>query len=146
MAPTLNQPREHPSPMLPTVVRVQAFQAETHDTFTLGLAPPTALGTPYSFLPGQFNMLYGFGLGEVPISMSGDPAEAGVVVHTIRAVGSVTRGLARLRPGSSIGIRGPFGSSWPLDWTSSTMANSANRAGRPTCSSVSADSRFAEMS
>jgi NAD(P)H-flavin reductase len=101
--------------MLPTVVRVQAFQAETHDTFTLGLDPPTVPGTPYSFLPGQFNMLYGFGLGEVPISMSGDPAETGSVVHTIRAVGSVTRGLAKLRPGNAIGIRGPFGSSWPLE-------------------------------
>jgi NAD(P)H-flavin reductase len=70
---------------------------------------------PYSYLPGQFNMLYGFGLGEVPISMSGDPAKVGSILHTIRAVGSVTRGLAKLRPGDSIGIRGPFGSSWPVE-------------------------------
>jgi len=101
--------------MLPTVVKVQCFQAETHDTFTLTLDPPTASGAPYSFLPGQFNMLYGFGLGEVPISMSGDPAQTGSVVHTIRAVGSVTGGLAKVRAGDSIGVRGPFGSSWPMD-------------------------------
>ena len=105
----------HKPPMLPTVVRVRAFQEKTHDTFTLVLEPPTGPGTPYSFLPGQFNMLYGFGLGEVPISMSGDPAETGSVVHTIRAVGSVTRGLASLRPGDVVGIRGPFGSSWPVE-------------------------------
>jgi NAD(P)H-flavin reductase len=101
--------------MLPTVVRVRDFLAETHDTFTLVLDPPVSPEPPYSFSPGQFNMLYGFGLGEVPISMSGDPAETGTVVHTIRAVGSVTRGLARLRPGNAIGIRGPFGSSWPVE-------------------------------
>ena len=101
--------------MLPTVVKIQTFKQETHDTFTLGLEPPDAVGTPYSYEPGQFNMLYGFGLGEVPISMSGDPAESGSVIHTIRAVGSVTRGLARLRPGNAIGMRGPFGSSWPVD-------------------------------
>jgi NAD(P)H-flavin reductase len=110
-----NEPGECASPMLPAVVRVRNYRQETHDTFTLALDPPTASGTPYSFLPGQFNMLYGFGLGEAPISMSGDPAEASSVVHTIRAVGSVTRGLARLRAGDSIGMRGPFGSSWPME-------------------------------
>jgi NAD(P)H-flavin reductase len=115
VALTQEQPAEHRSPMLPTVVRVQDFRVETHDTFTLALDPPTNASTAYSFQPGQFNMLYGFGLGEVPISMSGDPAEQASIVHTIRAVGSVTRGLAKLRPGDSIGVRGPFGSSWPLD-------------------------------
>jgi NAD(P)H-flavin reductase len=99
--------------MLPAIVRVQSFRAETPDTFTLALDPPPT--APYSFRPGQFNMLYGFGLGEVPISMSGDPADTVSVIHTIRAVGSVTRGLAKLLPGDSIGLRGPFGSSWPLD-------------------------------
>jgi NAD(P)H-flavin reductase len=101
--------------MLPTVVKVRANRAETHDTFTLDLEPQAAAGVSYSFLPGQFNMLYGFGLGEVPISMSGDPAQGGSVVHTIRAVGSVTQGLAKLRPGSAVGMRGPFGSSWPVE-------------------------------
>lgn len=102
------------SPMVPTVVKVRSFKAETHDTFTLVLDPPVRPGMTYSFLPGQFNMLYGFGLGEVPISMSGDPAETGVLLHTIRSVGSVTRGLAKLRAGDCIGVRGPFGSSWPV--------------------------------
>jgi NAD(P)H-flavin reductase len=101
--------------MLPMVVKVREFRWETHDTFTLALDMPSASGACFSFRPGQFNMLYGFGLGEVPISMSGNPAEAESVVHTIRAVGSVTRGLAKLRPGDAIGIRGPFGSSWPLE-------------------------------
>jgi NAD(P)H-flavin reductase len=115
VAQTRAQTGEHTSPMLPTVVRVRAFQAETADTITLDVDPPANGRAPYSFLPGQFNMLYGFGLGEVPISMSGDPEAGGSVVHTIRAVGSVTRGLAKLRPGSALGLRGPFGSSWPVE-------------------------------
>lgn len=101
--------------MLPTVVKVWSFHPETRDTFTLAVDVPTSPEAPYSFLPGQFNMLYGFGLGEVPISVSSDPALAGSVLHTIRAVGSVTSGLAKLRPGDSIGLRGPFGSSWPVE-------------------------------
>jgi NAD(P)H-flavin reductase len=101
--------------MLPHIVRVCDYREESYDTFTLVLDPPALPKGRYSYLPGQFNMLYGFGLGEVPISMSGDPAETGAVVHTIRAVGSVTNGLAKLRPGSSIGVRGPFGSSWPVE-------------------------------
>ncbi len=108
----MTQLREYAQPMMPAVVKVQAFEADTSDTFTLALAPPR---TPYSFRPGQFNMLYGFGLGEVAISISGDPAAAEPVVHTIRAVGSVTRGLAKLRAGDFLGLRGPFGSSWPVD-------------------------------
>ena len=83
------------SPMLPEVVRVRDFRTETHDTFTLTLDAGRLREMPYSFLPGQFNMLYVFGLGEVPISMSGDPAERGQVLHTIRAVGSVTHALAQ---------------------------------------------------
>ncbi|HXZ12049.1 MAG TPA: FAD/NAD(P)-binding protein [Candidatus Sulfotelmatobacter sp.] len=68
----------------------------------------------FSFVPGQFNMLYLFGAGEVPISISGDPAETSTIQHTIRAVGTVTSALTRLKKGDTIGMRGPFGSPWPL--------------------------------
>jgi len=100
------------NPMLPALVRVRDFRPETHDTFTLSLAP-TATS---SFQAGQFNMLYVFGIGEVPISMSSDPAlaEKGIE-HTIRGVGAVTNALGKLRAGDCLGVRGPFGSTWPLD-------------------------------
>ncbi|MFN4217858.1 MAG: FAD/NAD(P)-binding protein [Candidatus Bipolaricaulia bacterium] len=67
-----------------------------------------------AFAPGQFNMLYLFGMGEVPISISGDPAHPDIVVHTVRAVGTVTKALCRLKRGEVVGVRGPFGSSWPM--------------------------------
>lgn len=60
-------------------------------------------------------MIYLPGLGEVAISISGDPGKCGGVPHTIREAGIVTQALAALEEGSSIGLRGPFGSSWPMD-------------------------------
>ncbi len=69
----------------------------------------------YRLRPGQFNMLYLFGIGEVAISVSSDPAEPELVGHTVRAVGRATRPLSRLSPGDRIGVRGPFGRGWPMD-------------------------------
>jgi NAD(P)H-flavin reductase len=89
---------------------VTGFRQDTPDVATLDLTPPGA----FSFLPGQFNMLYLPGIGEVPISISGDPAEQGHVMHTIRDVGPVTRALCALRPGDLAGVRGPYGTWWPL--------------------------------
>jgi NAD(P)H-flavin reductase len=59
-------------------------------------------------------MLYMFGLGEVAISLSGDPAETGRIVHTVRSIGAVSSAIARLRRNQVIGVRGPYGSCWPV--------------------------------
>ncbi len=59
-------------------------------------------------------MLTAFGIGEVPISLSGDPGEPGRLVHTIRTVGPVSSALVRLEPGEPLGLRGPFGAGWPM--------------------------------
>lgn len=68
-----------------------------------------------AFQPGQFNMLYAGGVGEVPISMSGDPARDDVFVHTIRNVGAVSRALTEIKRNGVVGVRGPFGTGWPVD-------------------------------
>src|SRR5438067_453674 len=98
--------------MLPRLFVVEKVIKDTHDTFTLELAPRD--GAPLAFAPGQFNMLYVFGMGEAPISISGDIARPEKLVHTIRAVGTVTNALRKLRPGDLVGVRGPFGSAWPV--------------------------------
>jgi NAD(P)H-flavin reductase len=95
--------------LLPTVARVRARRRETHDTWTL------AIDAERQFRPGQFNMLYAFGIGEIPVSISGDPAAAGPLVHTVRAVGAVSRALAALPRGAAVGVRGPFGTAWPVE-------------------------------
>ena len=100
--------------MLPIACRVRRVQRETQDTLTLEIVPERN-GTGPSFKPGQFNMLYAFGVGEVPISVSGDPTlGSGGWVHTIRDVGAVTRALCALQPGDAVGLRGPYGSAWPV--------------------------------
>jgi NAD(P)H-flavin reductase len=100
--------------MWPLAYRVRRVQRETGDTFTLELEPADGeeIGP---FAPGQFNMLYAFGAGEVPISISGDPATTDRLQHTTRVVGAVTQALGRLRPGDGLGVRGPFGSGWPVE-------------------------------
>lgn len=100
-------------PMMPELYRIERLKHETEDTFTLELVP-TEETTKISFLPGQFNMLYVFGVGEVPISISGDPAETARLAHTTRRVGFVTNAMGLLKPGDVIGVRGPYGTQWPL--------------------------------
>lgn len=99
-------------PMAPVPHRVMARRAELDDTATLEIAPVDhALAQPR---PGQFNMLWAFGVGEVPISvsrLSGD----GAIHHTIRAVGATTRALCALDEGDTLGVRGPFGVGWDTD-------------------------------
>ena len=101
-------------PMLPIQYRIKSKVDENQDTFTFELLPLDPEGN-FRFLPGQFNMLYLFGMGEVAISISGDSEKALPVVHTIRAVGTVTKAMQNLQTGDVIGVRGPFGSSWPIE-------------------------------
>ncbi len=93
------------------VTRVQ----EAPDIFTLRLRfSAAARQRDYTFQPGQFNMVYLYGVGEVAISIVSDPEDDLLYDHTIRAVGRVTRGMAALRAGDYVGIRGPYGRGWPL--------------------------------
>jgi anaerobic sulfite reductase subunit B len=96
--------------MAPAPFRVARRRRETRDTWTLTLEP--VAGETLAPAPGQFTMLYAFGIGEVPISVSG--AGGGPLVHTVRAVGPVTRAICSSAPGSVLGVRGPFGNEWPV--------------------------------
>ncbi len=100
------------SPIVPDVWRVRNKTVESADTVTLAVAP--ASGAPPPFLPGQFHMLYAFAVGEAAISLSGDPASKDERLHTVRAVGAVSRALVALQKGDSLGVRGPYGAPWPL--------------------------------
>ncbi len=99
--------------MVPHPYKIHRVIKETHDTFTLELKSNTSNGK-FAFRAGQFNMLYIFGVGEVPISISGDPNKMETLVHTTRAVGTVTKKMAKLKKGDVIGVRGPYGTNWPV--------------------------------
>ncbi|MBN2146532.1 MAG: FAD/NAD(P)-binding protein [Anaerolineales bacterium] len=103
-------------PMLPFPARILAIRSEAPgiSTYTLEFED-TELGARYSFKPGQFNMLYMPGIGEVAISISSDPATPSPLLHTIRIAGNVTQAIARLKVGNVIGMRGPYGSAWPVE-------------------------------
>lgn len=98
-----------PSSLVPSPRAVTRVVRETADVFSLFFAREGL-----SFSPGQFNMLSLPGTGDVAISISGNPLDEHTLVHTIRAVGTVTKALSRLGPGDSVLLRGPFGAPWPL--------------------------------
>src|ERR1700691_4577335 len=100
-------------PLAPVPYRVRSRASETSDTATLVLEPMHGRAVP-AFAPGQFNMLYAFGLGEVAISISGDPGVRHELTHTIRCVGKISTALSRVSAGDVIGARGPYGKGWPL--------------------------------
>jgi anaerobic sulfite reductase subunit B len=97
--------------MVPLPYRVIDRTAECRDTVTFTLEPAAeAVAAP---LPGQFLMLWAPGLGEVPISIAGLPG-ADRVMHTVRAVGAATTALCQAEVGAVLGVRGPFGTTWPM--------------------------------
>ena len=108
MAAVAEARREASSPRPFTVVR---RRRETNDTWTLELEPHE--GPPLDVGPGQFTMLYAFGVGEVPISVS--RTEGPLLVHTVRAVGAVTEAICAAKPGTVLGVRGPYGNTWPVE-------------------------------
>jgi NAD(P)H-flavin reductase len=68
------------------------------------------------FWAGQFAMVYLFGVGEIPVSISGCPLGGDdTLTFTVRSVGAVSDALCRARAGAVVGIRGPFGTSWDVD-------------------------------
>jgi NAD(P)H-flavin reductase len=104
------------NPWVPALALIRQIKNEVPgiQTYELELADPAVAGL-FRFQPGQFNMLYLPGIGESAISISSDPGTHRRLGHTVRAAGNVTQALARKEPGSKIGVRGPFGSSWPLE-------------------------------
>lgn len=103
-------------PYLPYEVEVVERIQESTDIFSLRLRfTDLAQHAAYRFAPGQFNMLYLYGVGEVPISIVSDIEDEHMLDHTIRSIGRVTLALAQVQAGAHLGIRGPFGRGWPLE-------------------------------
>lgn len=97
--------------LLPAPYRLAVRRHETADTVTFDLEPTGARLAP--FTPGQYAMLYAFGVGEIPVSVCRLPGD-GRLTHTVRAVGAVSRRLCALPRGAHVGVRGPFGTGWDL--------------------------------
>ena len=99
-------------PLTPLPYRVARTETETTDVVTLTLAPIADILEPAR--PGQFMMVWMFGVGEIPVSVSAVGAD-GELGLTVRAVGAVSNAIVAARPGDTIGVRGPYGTVWPID-------------------------------
>lgn len=96
--------------MVPLRYRVASRRVDTSDVVSLDLVPCGPSLSAWS--PGQFTMVYAFGVGEVPISVSG--GDSGRIVHTVRSVGAVTKAICDAAVGTVLGLRGPYGRGWTL--------------------------------
>jgi sulfhydrogenase subunit gamma (sulfur reductase) len=101
---------------LPCLTKIAEVRRETADTLTflLRFADPE-IRRSFRFKPGQFVEVSVFGLGEAPIGFASGPAQGNGFEITVKAMGSVTRALHRLAPGDWVGIRGPYGNSFPVE-------------------------------
>ncbi|MES0491843.1 MAG: FAD/NAD(P)-binding protein [Leptospirales bacterium] len=100
------------NPYVPFSVALIDKKRETHNTYTLTFKSPD---NSFHFIPGQFNMMYIPGIGEAPISISGNPVSNYEIVHTIREVGAVSSKIIQTSIGHQLGLRGPFGKGWPVE-------------------------------
>ncbi|MEX0818030.1 MAG: FAD/NAD(P)-binding protein [Pirellulaceae bacterium] len=111
----LPTPQAAVNPWQAHTVVIQDVTPEVDGVATYHLAlQDESVRAAYRFAPGQFNMLYLPGAGEIAISISDDPQNHKSCAHTVRVAGNVTRTLAGSKVGETLGLRGPFGTCWPL--------------------------------
>ena len=114
MTDTATWPAPAPSAMTPVPYRVGSRTAENRHSSTLQLEP---VGEPLPApRPGEFMMMYAFGIGEIAISVSGVPTVTDdTITHTIHSVAAVSRALHDAQPGTVIGMRAPLAPTggWP---------------------------------
>ncbi len=103
------------NPLLPEQAVIRKTKHQTYDTITFTLSFLNGRQAEYRFQPGQYNMVSVFGVGEAAISISSEPGRSDSFDHTVRIVGDVTRALRRLEEGDVVGVRGPYGTGWPME-------------------------------
>ena len=105
------------NPYLPTPVRIGKVTVENEardlKTFELSFPDPEAR-REFAFAPGQFAFLSIAGVGEAPFGIASAPHED-CIWFTVKKVGSFTKTLHELDEGTVIGLRGPYGNSYPLE-------------------------------
>jgi NAD(P)H-flavin reductase len=106
------------NPYLPFPVRIKEIITETEDrnlkTFHFEFIHPED-EEKFAYTPGQFAELSVAGQGEIPIGIASSPTEKGSVMFTVNRVGAVTTYLHNMKPGETMGIRGPLGNWYPWE-------------------------------
>ncbi|MDJ0921900.1 MAG: FAD/NAD(P)-binding protein [Henriciella sp.] len=107
-------PRAPENPYRPVWASINDVRPETETSVTLRVQAKSRSELD-RFRPGQFAMLYVFGVGEAAISCCYDEADTDHLNFTVRSAGAISNALTQLKPGDMVGIRGPFGQGWPMD-------------------------------
>jgi NAD(P)H-flavin reductase len=107
------------NPYVPIPVRVDKIitEVETKDikSFRFAFVNPED-EQRFAYIPGQFGELSIYGKGESPIGIASSPTQKGYVEFTVQKAGVVTSALHEMEEGELMGIRGPLGNSWPLEF------------------------------
>ena len=96
---------------IPLKYTIVSKKTENEGLFTFEMEPSTDHAIE-PLKPGQFNMIYAFGMGEIPISVSSLNVQYPKIIHTIQDVGAVSKAICNSKVGAVLGVRGPFGSTW----------------------------------
>ena len=109
----MNQPTLDGSPYLPRWAEISRIEklTESEKLFQLHLSN----GKPLGHKPGQFVEVSVLGIGEAPISISSPPINDNSFELAVRKVGNLTNAMHRLGVGDKLGIRGPFGTNFPIE-------------------------------
>jgi NAD(P)H-flavin reductase len=70
----------------------------------------------FKYIPGQFAELSFYGKGESPIGIASSPTQKGYIEFTVQKAGVVTSTLHEAEEGTLMGVRGPLGNSWPIEF------------------------------
>ncbi len=112
------------NPYIPMPVEIVQIidEVDTHDikSFRLKFLNPEDEAA-FQYLPGQFAELSIYGRGESPIGIASSPTQKGYVEFTVQRAGAIVPGLVTaalhdMDEGAKIGLRGPMGNSWPIDF------------------------------
>jgi NAD(P)H-flavin reductase len=100
----------------PYLMRVEEVVDETVDTRTLKLAfKDPSVAQSFDFKAGQFGEYSVFGAGECTFCIASSPTRKGYIECSFKKVGRVTEALRNVDVGDTVGFRGPYGNSFPLE-------------------------------
>jgi NAD(P)H-flavin reductase len=108
---------ENPYVPMPVEIIKIITEVETKDIKTFRLAFVNKEDEErFTYIPGQFAELSIFGKGESPIGIASSPTQKGYIEFTVQKAGAVTSALHEMEEGTLMGVRGPMGNSWPLEF------------------------------
>ena len=108
---------ENPYVPMPVEVIKIITEVDTKDIKTFRLAFVNKEDEErFKYIPGQFAELSVYGKGESPIGIASSPTQKGYIEFSVQKAGVVTTALHEMEEGTLMGVRGPLGNSWPIEF------------------------------